>query len=156
MDVGKLNEETVEILKKQKTFEDETVKRLTPFYNSTGNTVVRLFIHRIILDTMKHSDIYQALIDINAGAVVADIDKRRMAERLRTHIREEEEMLNRAIDISERMEDEKSRKLINYIIDDERLHHQLLGELLEIVKKVEGMSKEDWLELYYDRAEWLF
>ena len=156
MSMGRLDKETIAILKKQKAFEDATVERLTLFYNSTKNSIVKLFIHRIILDTMKHSDIYQSLIAVNSGAIVADIDKERMTKELTMHIREEVEMLNRAVEISKKMEDEKSRRLIEQVIEDERLHHKLLEELLEIVKKVEGMHREDWLEFYYDRAEWLF
>ena len=58
------------MLKKQKAFEEETVKRLTPFYNSMKHPLVKSFIHRIILDTMKHSDMYQTLIDINERVLI--------------------------------------------------------------------------------------
>jgi len=156
LSVEKMDEATIEKLKAQKAFEDETAARLTPLYNSTKNTIIRLFVHRIILDTMKHSDLYQALIDLNDGVLVADVDKRRMSSELETHIREEAVMLKRAVEIGELIKDEKSRAMIEHIVDDEKRHHRILAELLEIIKIVEGMRKEDWLEFYYDRAEWMF
>lgn len=68
------------MLKEQKAFEDETVKRLTPMYNSAENPLVRLFIHRIILDTMKHSDTYQTLIDLNTRACAREAPCKRKTE----------------------------------------------------------------------------
>lgn len=136
----KVDDETLEMLKEQKAFEDETAKRLTPFYNSLKNPLVKSLIHRIILDTTKHSDMYQTLLDINDRVLVGDINKNRMTEELSTHIQEETKMLNKAVEISKSVKDENYMKLIERIIEDERLHHKILKELFEIIKK-EG---EDW------------
>ena len=93
----KVDEETLEILKRQKAFEDETVKRLTPLYKSLENPLTKLFINRIMLDTMEHSDLYETLIDLNTRAVVGDIDRKIMTEELTTHLKEENEMMSKAI-----------------------------------------------------------
>lgn len=77
MSWDKVDEKTLEMLKEQKAFEDETVKRLTPLQKSLKNPLVRLFIHRIVLDTMRHSDTYQTLIDLNRRAVVGEIDRKK-------------------------------------------------------------------------------
>lgn len=92
----KMNREIIEKLKGQKVLEDEMAKRLTTFYDSTKNPLVKLFIHWIILDTMKHSEIYQTLIALNSGVIVGDIEKDRMTRELTTHVSEELEMLKRA------------------------------------------------------------
>ena len=81
------------MLKEQKVFEEETAKMLTPFYNSMKHPLIKSFIHRIILDTMKHSDMYQTLIDINERVLVGDLDRNLMFKELSTHVREENEML---------------------------------------------------------------
>ena len=65
-----LDEDTLSKIKKQKEFEDLTAKKLTPLYESAQNPVIKLFIHSIILDTMRHSDTYQMLIDLNSSAVM--------------------------------------------------------------------------------------
>jgi len=96
----KMDDETLGLLKEQKDFEDETVTKLTPLYDSLKNPLVKLFIHRIILDTMEHSDLYQTLIDLNERALVGDVDRNLMNEALTTHIKEENKMLNKAIEIS--------------------------------------------------------
>lgn len=142
----KMDDATLEMVKKQKAFEDETVKRLTPLYNTVKNPLVRMFLHRIILDTMKHSDTYQALIDLNTRAVVGEIDKQRMGETLATHITEESEMLNRAIELSQAVTDKNFRRIVEGIVEDERQHHALLKELFELLKK-EGTA---WNRYLYD------
>lgn len=142
----KVDDKTLEMLKEQKAFEDETVKRLTPLYNSLKNPLTRLFIHRIILDTMEHSDLYETLIDLNIRAVVGDIDRKIMTEELATHVKEENKMLEKAVEISKAVKDENFKKVLEGIVEDERRHHQILQELYKIIER-EG---KDWNRYMYD------
>ena len=146
----KMDDRTLEMVKKQKAFEDETVERLTPLYNTVKNPLVKMFLHRIILDTMKHSDIYQTLITLNSGIIVGDIEKDRMTRELTTHISEELEMLKRGEEIGKQIKDRNTKKLFNIVIDDERRHHQILVDLLHIIEKVDEMSREDWYRQLYN------
>lgn len=148
-----MKREIIEKLKEQKVLEDEMAKRLTTFYNSTENPLVKLFIHWIILDTKKHSDIYQTLIALNSGVIVGDIEKDRMTRELKTHISEELEMLKRGEEIGEEIKDRNTKKLFDIVIDDERRHHQILVELLNIIEKVDEMGREDWYRRLYEVAE---
>jgi bacterioferritin (cytochrome b1) len=142
----KVDEKTLRKLEEQKAFEDETVEKLTPLYSSTTNPFVKFFIHRIILDTMKHSDTYQTLIDIDQRAVIGEIDRKKMKEELTFHITNESEMLDRAVEISKSVEDKSFRKVLERIVEDEKRHHQILQELFEIIRK-EG---EEWNRYMYD------
>ena len=142
----KVDEKTLRKLEEQKAFEDETVQKLTPLYNSLTNPLVKLFIHRIILDTMGHSDTYQALVDINRRAVIGETDRKKMKEEIAFHITNESEMLDQAVEISKSVEDENFRKILKRIVEDEKRHHQILQELFEIIRK-EG---EDWNRYMYD------
>ena len=142
----KVDDKTLEMLKEQKAFEDETVKRLTPFYNSLKSPFVKSFIHRVILDTMRHSDTYQTLIDLNRRALVGDVDRRTMKETLTTHITEESRMIKQAEKILGSIEDKNFQQILGQIIEDEKKHHMILQKLFEILKK-EG---EDWNRYLYD------
>ncbi len=142
----KVDSQTLEMLKEQKAFEDETVKRLTPFYDSIQNPLAKLFIRRIILDTMKHSVTYQTLIDLDKRALVGDIVRETMAEKLKTHIIEEGKMLNQAEKISESIKDEKFKKILESIVEDERKHHKVLQEMFEIIMR----EAEDWDRYFYE------
>lgn len=142
----KVDDKTLEKLKAQKTFEDETVLNLSPLYDSAKNPFVRMFIHRIILDTTKHSDIYQTLIELNRRVVIGEIDREKMTEELTAHIRNENKMLDQSKQISKSVKDENYREILERIVEDEKRHHQILQELLGIIKK-EG---EDWNRYMYD------
>ncbi|MEE8632705.1 MAG: ferritin-like domain-containing protein [Candidatus Bathyarchaeia archaeon] len=142
----KVDDETLEMLKEQKTFEDETAEKLSPLYKSAQNPLVKLFIHRIILDTKKHSDTYQLLIDLNRRSVVGEVDRKKMSGELSGHIGIESKMMEKAVKIAEKIEDENTRRILEEIVDDEKQHHQVLKDLFEMLKK-EG---EDWNRYLYD------
>ena len=142
----KVDENTLELLKQQKAFEDETAEKLNTLYDSTSNPFVRLFIHRIILDTMRHSDIYQTLIDLNRRVLIGEIDRSLMTGELTSHIKDESKMLDRAEEIGRSIKDASFKKILERVIEDEKQHHRILKELFEILKR-EG---EDWNRYFYD------
>ncbi|UCH31542.1 MAG: hypothetical protein JSV05_08625 [Candidatus Bathyarchaeota archaeon] len=142
----KVDDKTLEMLKEQKAFEDEVAQRLTSLYDSAKNPLVKLYFHRIILDTMRHSDTYQTLIDLNKRALVGKASKERMTSELSTHIKEERKMLEQAKKISRSVEDEKIRQILERIVEDENIHHKTLKELEEILAK----ESEDWNRYLYD------
>ena len=142
----KVDDKTLDMLKRQKAFEDETVKRLTPMYNSTKNPLVRFLVHRIILDTIKHSDTYQTLIDLNTRALVGEIERKTMTQELATHIKEENRMLKQTEKISGSIGDKNFKQILEQIVEDERRHHRILQELLETLEK----EAEEWNRYLYD------
>ena len=95
---------------------------------------------------MKHSDTYQTLIDINRRVIVGETGRKKMTEELTSHIKNESEMLDKAVEISKSVRDKSFRKILEHIVEDEKRHHQILQELFEIIKK-EG---EDWNKYMYD------
>ena len=141
-----LDENTLVKIKKQKDFEDQTAKKLTPLYESAQNPVIKLFVHSIILDTMRHSDTYQMLIDLNSSAQMGKESKEVGEKELTSHIKEEAKMLKQARDISEVVKDKKIKQLTLNILEDEKKHHRVLTELLEILKK----ESAEWDAYLYD------
>jgi len=141
-----LNEDALSKIKKQKDFEDQTAKKLTPLYESAQNPIIKLFLHSIILDTMKHSDTYQMLIDLNSSAVMGNESKDIGEKEIKSHIAEEAIMLKQAKDISEVVKDKKIKQLVLNILEDEKKHHRVLSDLLEILKK----ESSEWDAYLYD------
>ena len=141
-----LDEEALSKIKKQKDFEDQTATKLAPLYESVKNPVIKLFLHSIILDTMRHSDTYQMLIDLNSTAQMGKESKDIGKEELASHIKEEAKMLKQAKDISEVVEDKKIKRMILGILEDEKKHHRVLKDLLEILEK----KSTEWDAYLYD------
>lgn len=142
----KLSGDLLSKIKRQKDFEDQTAKKLTPLYESAKNPIIKLFIHSIILDTMKHSDIYQLLIDLDSNALIGKESQEIGEKELTGHITEEARMLKQAKDISEAVVDKKIKQLVLNILEDEKKHHRVLKEVLEILNK----ESKEWDEYFYD------
>ncbi|MFQ5711773.1 MAG: hypothetical protein ACE5GD_08350 [Candidatus Geothermarchaeales archaeon] len=151
-----MSDKLIGMLREQTRLEQEIARALSPLADTTKNSVFKMFLRRLALDSMRHSDMLQAVIDLHTGAVVSDIDKKTMAKELDGHIRNEGEMLNRIQIIMSEVEDEKTRSLLKDMILEEKRHHQILNGLLKIIERVESISDEDWWDIVYDRSEWLF
>jgi bacterioferritin (cytochrome b1) len=141
-----LDENALDKIKQQKDFEDQTAKKLTPLYETAQNPIIKLFIHSMILDTMRHSDTYQMLIDINSSALIGKESKDIGEKELASHIKEEAKMLKQAKDISEVVKDKKIKQLILGILEDEKKHHRVLTDLMGILKK----ESAEWDAYLYD------
>jgi len=146
--------ELEKLLRDQMALEKTTAEALSSTAQKAKNSVVRLFIDRLVLDSLKHADMLQALIDLNAGTLVTVVDREDMKTSLEKHVEQEKDMLNRLEKILERVEDPKAKSLLKQIAEDERRHHRILDEVMRIVGW-RGATDEQWWNTI-DRYEWLF
>jgi len=146
--------ELEKLLRDQMALEKKTAEVLSSTAQKAKNSVVKLFIDRLVLDSLKHADMLQALIDLNAGTLVTVLDKEDMKTSLEKHVEQEKEMLNRLERILEKVEDPKAKSLLKQIAEDERRHHRILDEVTRIVGW-RGATDEQWWNAI-DRYEWLF
>jgi len=61
----------------------------------------------------------------------------------------EAELIKKVSDILPTVENEKVGLLLNAILADEKRHHQLLKEVLEIIVKGETITEEDWWDILW-------
>ncbi len=141
-----LDETTLNKIKQQKAFEDETAKQLTPLYETAINPLIKLYLHRIILDTQKHSDTYQMVIELNQTAVMGKESEELGTEKIKSHITEEAKMLKLTQEILDSAQNPKIKPLLEDILDDEKRHHRELQKLLELLKK----ESAEWDAYIYD------
>lgn len=146
--------ELEKLLRDQMVLEKKTAEVLSSTVQNAKNSVARLFLNRLVLDSLKHADMLQALIDLNAGTIVTMVDKEEMKDSLERHVVQEKEMLDRLERILEKVEDPKGKSLLKQIAEDEKRHHRILDEVTKIVSW-RGATDEQWWNTI-DRAEWLF
>jgi len=146
--------ELEKLLRDQMELEKSTAGILSSTVQNTRNSVVRLFLDRLVLDSLKHADMLQALIDLSAGALVTVVDKEDMKTSLEKHVQQEKKMLSRLEEILKRVGDPKAKSLLKQIAEDERRHHKILEEVTRIVGW-RGATDEQWWNTI-DRYEWLF
>jgi len=146
--------ELEKLLRDQMELEKSTAEILSSTVQNTRNSIVRLFLDRLVLDSLKHADMLQALIDLSAGALVTVVDKEDMKTSLEKHVQQEKKMLSRLEEILKRVGDPKAKSLLKQIAEDERRHHKILEEVTRIVGW-RGATDEQWWNTI-DRYEWLF
>jgi rubrerythrin len=142
------------LLREQMDLEKKTAEILSVTVQKAKNSVVKLFLDRLVLDSLKHADMLRALIDLNSGTLVNMVDKEEMKESLEKHVLLEKDMLRRLENIMEKVEDPKAKSLLRQIAEDEKRHHRILDEVTKIVGW-RGATDEQWWNTI-DRAEWLF
>jgi ribonucleotide reductase beta subunit family protein with ferritin-like domain len=142
----KINEETISSLEKQKSFEDDTSKRLNNLLEFITNPAVKLYLHTIIMDTKKHADLYQMIIGLNKESLIGKVNRKKMLKELKTHIENEEAMMKKVKEIRDSIKDDNIKKIISSIQRDERRHHKMLQDISNTIIK-EG---EDWNRYFYE------
>lgn len=141
-----LDENVMNKIRQQKSFEDETAKKLIPLYETAENPIIKLYIHRIILDTQNHSDTYQMLINLNDRAMIGKESQMIGEAEIKSHITEEAKMLKQTQEIIQSIKDSKAKKLVEDILEDEKRHHRDLQRLLDLIKK----EAKEWDAYFYD------
>jgi rubrerythrin len=136
-----------ELLEKQQLYEEKNVDELTPLVEQAPNSVLKMFLAQIMLDSKKPGLMLQAIQDLRAGQVIWHIDKQRMKEQLTYHFETEKRMLESLQTISAQMTEEKSAPLLRDILEDERRHHQILMLLIDTIDNLD-VDEDRWLELY--------
>lgn len=75
------------------------------------------------------------------------LDKQR--ELVEKHIRMEAELIEKISKMMSSIGNGKVKLLLNAILMDERRHHQLLREVLEILVRGETITDEDWWDILW-------
>jgi rubrerythrin len=82
---------------------------------------------------------------------IMDLEFEELEKHLRLHIEMEQEMINAAKGLMEEVEDQRVKKILTWIYEDELFHHPMMKVLLEVVLKREMISEEDvWDMLFRD------
>ncbi len=138
-------------IRRQITVENEIVDSLNEALKSIGNPSVRGVLKGISLDSLKHAEMYDAALKLLTTTQQAlsqeHLDKQRSL--VEKHIRMEVELIKKISDILPTVENEKVRLLLNAILADEKRHHQLLKEVLEIIVRGETITEEDWWDVLW-------
>jgi len=145
----KIDENTLNKIKKQKEYEELTAKSLTPVYQAALNPLVKTLLHGLILDTTKHAETYQMIIDLNTRAAMGEESKNLGKKEIAKHLKEEAFMLKQTQDISEIVKDKSIKQIILNIVEDEKRHHKILTELLGMLEK----ESKEWDAYIYDLIE---
>jgi acyl-CoA synthetase (AMP-forming)/AMP-acid ligase II len=144
-------DELVTFLKEQIKIENKIMESLNSALREIGNPTVKGVLKGISLDSVKHAEMYAAavklLTSVSQALTQEHLDKQRKL--VKEHIRIEAGLIERISEVIPSVENEKVGVLLNAILLDEKRHHKLLKEVLEILVRGETITEEDWWDVLW-------
>jgi rubrerythrin len=144
-------DELTKFLREQVTIENTIVDSLNNSLGEITNQAVRGVLKGISLDSVKHAEMYTAavklLTDVTPPLTQENLDTQ--IELVKNHIRLEAELIQKIGKILPNVENEKVTLLLNAILTDEKRHHALLTEVLQILVQGETITEDDWWNLIW-------
>ena len=145
------NDNLVDFLKRQIKIENEIVKSLNSGIADMENPPVQAVLKGISLDSLKHAEMYASAVTLMTSVSKAlkqeDLDKqRRLVEK---HIELEAELIQKIGAILPGVENKKVKLLLETILTDEKRHHELLKQVLEILVQGETITEDDWWDVLW-------
>jgi rubrerythrin len=144
-------EDLVRFLKDQIKVENKIVDSLNKSLPEIGNPTVKGVLKGISLDSVKHAELYASAVvlmtSVSKALTQENLDKQKdLVER---HIQMEAELIRKISDMLPSVKDSKVKLLLNAILADEKRHHGLLKQVLEILVKGETITEADWWDILW-------
>jgi len=147
-------EQLIEFLKKQIANENKIVNSVNSGLKNINNPPVKAVLKGISLDSIKHSELYASAIVLLSGASQAmtqeNLDEQRLL--VEKHILLESELIEKLEEMLPNIKNKKVAFLLNSILSDERRHHELLKQVLDIIVRGETITEEDWWKLLWEEV----
>lgn len=141
-----MSTELLSFLENQIKLENQIVKSVSTGLEEIDNEAVASALRGISLDSLKHAEMYRsaiALLSMSSAALNEDQlgVQKSVIER---HIRMEEAVIMELEKKLPGVENPKVVLLLKAVLVDERRHHRLLQNMLEILVKGETVTGGDW------------
>jgi rubrerythrin len=144
-------DELVRFLKDQIKVENKIVESLNKSLPEIGNPTVKGVLRGVSLDSVKHAQMYSSavmlLTTVSKALTQENLDKQK--DLVEKHIQMEAELIKKIGKILPSVEDKKVRLLLEAILSDEKRHHELLKNVLEILVKGETITEADWWDMLW-------
>ena len=146
-------DELVNFLKEQIKIENTIVRSLNKTLPELGNPPVKGVLKGISLDSLKHAEMYASavtlLTSVSKALTQENLDMQK--DLVEKHIQMEAELIQKIGKMLPSVKDKRVKLLLNAILADEKRHHKLLKQVLEILVKGETITEEDlWDILWKD------
>ncbi len=138
-------------IKRQIEIEKEIVDSLNKAVKDMRNQPVKGVLRGISLDSVKHAEMYESALALLTTVPQAlsqeQLDKQKSL--VEKHIRTEAELIKKISDILPEIENNKVKLLLTAILADEKRHHALLRQVLEILVHGETITEEEWWDIIW-------
>ena len=144
-------DELVEFLKEQVKVENKIVDSLNKSLPEIDNPTVKGVLKGVSLDSVKHAEMYASAVrlmtTVSKALTQENLDKQKdLVER---HIQMEADLIKKISKVLPAVKDNKVKLLLSAILEDEKRHHGLLKQILEILVKGETITEADWWDIIW-------
>ena len=144
-------EELVRFLKDQIKVENKIVESLNRSLPEIGNSTVKGVLKGVSLDSVKHAEMYASAVmlmtTVSKALTQENLDKQK--DLVEKHIEMEAELIKKIGAVLPSVKDNKVKLLLSAILADEKRHHGLLKQVLEILVKGETITEADWWDVLW-------
>lgn len=144
--------EPIDFIRRQIAIEKEIVNSLNKGIVNIKNPPVRGVLKGISLDSIKHAELYSAAISLLTNVSQAlkqeNLDEQRAL--VEKHIKMEADLIKKLEKIMPEIKNTKVQFLLESILADERRHHALLKQVLEIIVHGETITEADWWKILWE------
>jgi len=127
------------------------VSSLNKSLTDIGNPTIKGVLKGISLDSVKHAEMYDSAVKLLTSVPQAltqeNLDQQKKL--VEEHIELEAELIEKISNMLPMVENKKVKLLLNAILVDEKRHHELLKEILEILVKGETITESDWWDVLW-------
>jgi len=142
----------IEFMKRQILAENEIVDSVNKGTKNIKNPPVKAILKGISLDSMKHAELYASAVTLLTTVSQAmnqdNLDEQRAL--VEKHIAIEADLIKKLEKELPTIENKKAAFLLNSILMDERRHHAMLKEVLEIIVKGETITEQQWWDILWE------
>jgi len=139
-------EKLIQLIKEQIEIEKENVRQVNETEKKVDNAAAKLSLLEIRLDSQKHADILNGILEVLGGVpasktlwehrIESYIDPFVVQRELENHEQREAEMIEHVEEEIKHTEDKGLKLLLQHVLDDERKHHKILETIVKHLHKV--------------------
>ena len=148
------NDKLIEFMKRQIVTENQIVDSVNKGIKNIKNPPVKGVLKGISLDSTKHAELYASAITLltktSQAMTQENLDEQR--DLVEKHIKMEAELIKKLEKELPTIESKKVAFLLNSILMDERRHHAMLKDVLEIIVRGETITEDDWWKLLWEES----
>ena len=147
-------DELVDLFKSQIKIEQTIVDSVKEGLTEIENPAVKGVLKGISLDSLKHAEMYSSAITLLTSVPQALTEKNldKQKELVKKHIQLEALVIQKLAEAIPSVENEKVKLLLNAILADEKRHHALLQNVLEILVKGETITDKEWWDVMWENS----
>lgn len=145
-------DELVKLFKNQITVEQEIVDSVKKGLIEIKNQAVTGVLKGISLDSVKHAEMYSSAINLltNVPQALTEENLDKQKKLVEKHILLEAKIIKILDEVIPSIENKKVQLLLKAILSDEKRHHTLLKQVLEILVRGETITDQEWWDVLWE------